>query len=142
MKLWGVERRIVRAIMEALLPAGGDEQFPLSALDTGAEEMFQEMLLYLPAMTGLGLRAALWLIELGGPLLGLKKRARFSRLSLEEGEQCLAALAKSKTYLVRQFVLLLKSVACLAWCGDPRVRTALGHHLPPKFVQRQSGARP
>ena len=138
MKITASERRWVTAIMEALIPPGGSERYSLSALDTGAVPLFEEMLIYLPAFTGLGLRAAILFTELAGPWLGLKKAARFSRLSAAEREACLASMYKKDTYLVRQIVLLLKSVACLAWCGDPRVRAALGHNLPPKFVKRGS----
>lgn len=137
MKLFAFERGWVTAQMEALIPRGGEPRYPWSALDTGAVEVFEEMVLYLPAITAIGLRLAVAGVELMGPRLGLKKRGRFSALSPEEREECLAALSKKDTYIVRQLVLLLKSVACLAWCGDPRVRKALGHDLPPKFVQRK-----
>lgn len=138
MKLSGMEKAYLEPIMEAIIPAGGGERYPLSALDTGAVDIFKEMLLYLPLITGLGLRVALAMIEFFGPLLGLGKAARFSGLGPDEREECLIRLSKKNNYLVRQLVLLVKSVACLAWCGDKRVRSALGHDLPPKFVKRDA----
>jgi len=136
MKLSGIEQSWVETIMEAVIPPGKDERYPLSALDTDAVEVFCEMLLYLPPITGLGLRLAVLMVEFTGPMIGLGKAARFSGLGLDEREACLSSLSKKDAYLVRQLVLLIKSVACLAWCGDRRVRSALGHDLPPKFVKR------
>jgi len=136
MKISRMEEGWVEAIMSALIPPGGDDRYPLSALDTGAVEIYREMLLYLPRLTGLGLRAAVVMIEFWGPWLGLGKVSRFSRLGPEEKEECLVRLSQKDAWLVRQLVLLLKSVACLAWCGDQRVRAALGHELPPRFVTR------
>ncbi|HUT52052.1 MAG TPA: hypothetical protein VM658_01540 [bacterium] len=142
MKLSGRERNWLRDILEALIPRGGDERYPESALDTGADKIFEEMVLYLPAATAIGLRASLFFIEFMGPLLGLRRRARFSRLAPSDREACLSALSKSDTYFTRQMVLLHKSVACLGWAADERVRTALGLNLPPRFVQRDTEARP
>ncbi len=141
MKLSGPERRWLRDILEALIPAG-DERWPESAMDAGADRIFEEMVLYLPAGTAAGLRASLFFIEFMGPLLGLRRRARFSGLSAADREACLAALSKSNTYFTRQMVLLHKSVACLGWAADERVRTAIGLNLPPRFVRRDAEARP
>jgi hypothetical protein len=138
MKLSGPERKWLENILDTLIPRGGDERFSESALDTGADRIFEEMILYLSAGTALGLRASLFFIEFMGPLLGLRRRARFSRLAAADREACLSALSKSDTYFTRQMVLLHKSVACLGWAADERVRTAIGLNLPPRFVKRDA----
>lgn len=138
MRIFAFERRWVSAQLEALIPAGGGERYPWSATDTGAEGVFEEMLLYLPWFTAFGLRAAVVFVEMLGPRLGLTRFGRFSRLSAADQEECLTRLSQKDNYLLRQIVLLLKSVALLAWCGDPRVREALGHHRPARFVERKA----
>jgi len=142
MKLFAFERRWFETLLDTLIPTGGDERFPLSALDTDAMELFEEMLLYVPATTGIGLRASIWMFELAGPLLGLKRPRRFSRLDAARREQCLAVLSKSDIYLVRQMVTLIKMMACFGWGADPRVREALGVEKPAKFVTRSAEVKP
>jgi len=139
MKLTRSEKKWMESILDTLVPEGGDDRFPVSAMDTGAMKIFDEMLLYLPATTALGLRAAVWFVEFAGPAFGGKGLKRFSGLSMEGREQCLAKVSKSNVYLVRQMVLLHKSVAIFGWGGDERVHEAIGLNLPPKFVERSAG---
>ena len=140
MRLTGIERKWLEAIMESLIPPGTVESISLSAADTKSAEILEEMLCYLPAFTGLGLRASIVFIEFMGPLFGLRRAARFSGLSAEQREQCLARMSKHDSYFVRQMVLLHKATACLGWGADGRVRDGLGYGLPPKFVDRNGEA--
>ena len=135
MRLFAFERRWLAGMLETIIPAGCSDRYPQSALDTGAPEIFDEMLLYLPAATALGLRGAVLGIELLGPLAGLRKPARFSRLGPAEREACLTALSRSRVYFLRQLVLLLKSVACFGFGGDRGVHDLIGINLPPKFIR-------
>ena len=140
MKITGIEKKWLEKILETLIPPGVEEAYPLSALDTDAAKIFEEMVLYLPAGTAAGLRASIFFIELMGPMLGLGRMARFSGLGQDDREACLSGLSKSDVYFVRQMPFLLKSVACMGWGGDERVREALGLNLPPRFVKRDQGA--
>jgi len=138
MKLTSYEKSRAGSIMDALLP-GGVEPFAFSATDTGALRVFEEMVEGLPFVTAFGLRAAVWLVELAGPAIVLKRPRLFSSLSSEEQEECMKVMASRDAYLVRNLVLLFKSAAGFAWGGDERVREALGMNEPPRFVDR-SGA--
>ena len=113
MKLTGIERRWLGNVMEALIPPGGEGVSPVSALEADAGKIFEEMLLYLPASTGAGLRASIYFMEFLAPFLGSRRAARFSSLGPKDREACLLALSKSDSYFSRQMVLLHKSVACL-----------------------------
>lgn len=143
MKLSKTETAWFRAIQDALVPPGKSERFPASANEAGAEGVFAEMLAYLPGTTAAGLRASVVFIEALGPFLGLGRAGRFSRLGAGEQEDCLAGLSKSDIYLVRQMVMLQKTVACFAWGADKRVRDAAGMNEPPRFTgpweDRQDG---
>ncbi len=139
MQLTSAEKTLIKNIMDALIPEGDEAgRFPWSAGRAGALETAEDMLYLLPFATGLSIRAAAWAIELMGPLLGLKRLRRFSGLDQSQREQCLAAMSSSRIFLARQMVLLMKSIACLAWGGDERVREALCMNQPPRFIQRQT----
>ncbi len=138
MKLFNFERRWLENIMDTVIPTGGDDRYPLGALDTDAVEIFEQMLLHLPAVTGLGLRASIAFVELLGPMASIKKPARFSRLDPPGREACLHGMTKSSVYLVRQMVLLHKMNACFGWGGDARVHEAIGLNQPPSFVKRET----
>ncbi|MFO8055722.1 MAG: hypothetical protein R6V10_00305 [bacterium] len=136
MGLFGAEEKWLRSELLALIPSEGD--IPLSANDTGAADIFRDMLEHLPALTGLSLHAAVVFVEFAGPLFGLKKTGRFSRLSEDQKIECLSALSSSRLYLARQMVMLLKMIACLGWGADPRVRRSLGYDRPPLYVKRDT----
>ncbi len=139
MKLSGMERKWAEKMLDAVIPRGGEGLAESSASDGGAAEILEEMVAYLPATTGLGLRGAIWFIEFVGPLFGARRLTRFSSLANEDGQKCLAGLSKSDVYFFRNMVLLVKSVACMGWGADDHVRESLGMHEPPKFVTREEG---
>lgn len=135
MYLSRVEKKWLSRMMEAMIPAGG-ELVGVSAKDAGGVEIFEDMVRLIPFTTAAGLRAAVIFIEFLGPVLGLGRPGRFSSLDRERGEKCLSAMSKSRAYLVRNMVFLVKTAACMAWGADERVREALGCNLEPRFVQR------
>lgn len=138
MRLLRAEERWLRSELLALIPSEGD--IPLSAEDAGAVDIFRDMLEHLPVITGMSLHAAVVFVEFAGPLFGLKKTGRFSRLVDDQKTACLSALSSSRLYLARQMVMLLKMIACLGWGADPRVRRSLGYDRPPRFVERDTEA--
>ncbi len=131
-----IERMLLAGIMDAIIPAGGEDGLARSAGETGAVEVYADMVRCLPLSTALGLRAAVFYIEYLGPFTGLRRPGRFSWLTPKEREECLAGMYKSPGYLTRQMVLLMKSAACMAWGADEDVRDGLGMNRPPRFVDR------
>ena len=136
MHLIEAERRWLENALDAVIPPDGDKGMKKSATQTGASEVYQDMVRLLPFTTAIGLRAAIYFIELMGPAFGLGRPVRFSSLSQGERTACLEGIYQSKVYLVRQMVVLVKSVACFAWGADDGVREDLGMGEPPKYVKR------
>lgn len=122
-------------MMDAVIPAGVENDFPQAASETGAVRVLDELVRYTPFFTALSLRAAVWGIELLGPLWTGRPH-RFSRLDPAGRGQVLGELSKSKIYFLRQMVLLLKMTACFGWAADPQVRRGIGVTDPPRFVVR------
>jgi hypothetical protein len=129
MKISKMEKRWLQEALAALIPAGRSSRFPLSALDTGALKLSEEMLDKSPLLAALGVRAAIWVAYLF-PLVALGKPRTLAGLSEEEKEVYLNRLYDHPIYLIRQTLLLLKSVACLSYLADDRVREALGLRRP------------
>jgi hypothetical protein len=77
----------------------------------------------------MGVRVALWCVVLA-PLVVLGTLRTFGRLDAGERRQVLEAFRTSRRYLVRELLVLLKSLACLAWCGLPPVQAAIGIERP------------
>ena len=129
MKLTGMEKRMLKASLAALIPAQAHPRFPLGALDTGALELAERMLASSPWLAATGVRASIW-VAYFFPLLVMGKPCTLSGLSPEEADDYLNRLYEHPIYLVRQTVLLLKSVACLSYLADDRVREAVGMMRP------------
>ena len=136
MKMWAFELGWTAKMMDTVIPPGVEEKFPQCASETGAVRVLEEMVQYTPFITAFGLRATIWLIELFGPLVFGGRLRRFSKLDPASREQTLDKMYKSKIYLVRQLVLLIKMTACFGWGAHPDVRKALGDEGEPKFVKR------
>jgi|GEM_PF-2594806 len=136
MKMRAFELEWAAKMVDAMIPPGVEEKIPKSASETGATEVLREMIFYTPALTALGLRATIWLIELLGPMIAARKFSRFSRLDPSSREKVLDAMYNSKSYFIRQMVLLIKMSSCFAWGADPEVMKALGVEDTPKFVKR------
>lgn len=129
MKISKMEKRWLQEALAALIPAQASVRFPLGALDTGSLALAEDMLDKSPFLAGLGVRAAIWVAYLF-PLVVLKKPRTLAGLSAEEKEVYLNRLYDHPIYLIRQTILLLKSVACLSYLADDRVREALGLMRP------------
>lgn len=78
----------------------------------------------LPSMRW-GFLAALWVAAWIAPALILKLPP-ITLLSPEDRERALEALGKSRIYLLRQILLLLKAVVSFCYGANPKVRQALG----------------
>jgi len=135
MKMQAFELEWTAKMMDAIIPPGVENDFPKSASDTGAVKVLEELVRYTPFFTALGLRAAIWFIEILGPLLSGRLR-RFSKLDPAGRVQVLAKMYQSKIYFIRQMVLLVKMTACFGWGVDPETRRGIGVTDPPRFVTR------
>ena len=117
-----------RAVIDTLLPSGAHPDLKLGAFDAGFDEFFTyfERTAVLPMR--LGFRGALFVAAWVSPLLILRLPP-LDRLEKEDREKALEALGASRIYVLRQMLLLLKSVVCFSYGAHPEVRKVLG--LPP-----------
>lgn len=112
-----------RAVLDALLPSGG----PLGPglLEAGFEEFYEDFERNAVPSLRRGFKAALWAALWISPLL-IRRLPPLTRLEPEAREQALEAMGRSRLYLLRQMLLLLKAVSCFCYGADSRVREALG----------------
>jgi hypothetical protein len=114
------ERGLRDALCDAILPGDAESGLPpLSELDL--EPFWGELRRAAPPLLGFGLRAIVWALTLL-PLLILRVPRTFGDLDAVERQRFLERAAQSSSFLVRQMVLTLKTVACLAYLHDPKVR--------------------
>lgn len=123
MILSGFERRWAEKIFDAIIPPGIPGLHG-GAVGTGASGRTVELLEQAPVSSMLGLRAAIWMVQLS-PLFGLHLTL-FSRMPADERERLIVRLLSSKNYLVRQAVLMLKLSICLSFGGDRKMHEAVG----------------
>lgn len=136
MKLSSAEKAWAEAALEAVIPPGGDVT-PLSANDTNAVVVLEDMVRWMSPINALGLRAAVFFFEFCGATCGGRGLfKRFSRLPLADREAAMIRLSHSGFFFFRQMALLMKTVACFGFGADGRVRAALGMDRPVKFVKR------
>jgi len=135
MKMHAFELDWTAKMMDAVIPPGVEQSIAKAASETTAVKIMEEMIKYTPFVTGFSLRAAIWFVEILGPIYTGKLR-RFSKLEPAAREQVLRDIYKSKIYFVRQMVLLVKMTACFGWGADPEIRKGIGVTDPPKFVKR------
>jgi hypothetical protein len=117
MRLLRTERALVTRLFDGILPSGVSARLPLGAGEAGVVSFFEDHLGYLPRRTRVGLRAAVDL--LGAASLVHPRGVR----------RALETLAGSRLYAVRELVTLLKSVVCMGYFSDARVRRELGLDL-------------
>lgn len=104
-----------RAVVDALLPGLGPD-FEAFLADFHANG---------PLPMRLAWRGALEVGAWVAPLL-IGKVGPISRLSPDDAAKALEALARSPVYLLRQQMLLLKSVIALHYGARPEIRAELG----------------
>ena len=74
-----------------------------------------------PPLLRLGLRASVWLLTLGPPVL-IGRWRPFHRLPAADQDRLLVRLLDHPAYLARQLALVLKLVASFAWFQDEGTR--------------------
>jgi hypothetical protein len=144
LRMTRVERRWLVRVFEVLLPRGADPRIPVGAADVPMGRFVDDLL----AASGLefvaGLRLCLWMVMLA-PLVVLKRARTFLGLGPADQAAVLERLRTSDLYVVREAPMLLKTIACLGFCGLPPVQGALGLHpidtSPPSWAAKD-GPRP
>ena len=115
-----------RVVFETLLPADADPRLPLGVRDTGLDAFYDAFVRDATPFIRTALRAAILAATWIAPAL-IRRRPPLGRLSLDERERALEAMAASSNVLLRQLVVLLKLVAALCYGADARVREAIGY---------------
>jgi hypothetical protein len=112
-----------RAVLDALLPPGGD--LP-GLFETGFDEFEAHFSRTAPLPMRLGWRAALFAARWASPAL-IGRLPPLDRLDPAAREAALEAMGKSRVYLLRQLFLLLKAVSSFGYGLDARVRARIGY---------------
>ncbi len=115
-RLWPFERAWAEALFSAVLPMDP----PFSAID---RTHFWRCLEEAPADTfGVGLRGMVHALTFM-PLT--RGQGPFFTLDEEEQERFLDSIAKDERYVVRQMIVTMKTLACMAYYDDPTVRARI-----------------
>jgi hypothetical protein len=124
MQFRSFERRWLLAVLAAILPAGAHPRLSLGARDLPLGRFVDDLLLRAPLLAVIGLRASLWVVTLA-PLARGRLRL-FPALAPDEQIALLDALSRSPVHLLREVPVLLKTLACLGYCGMPEVQRQVG----------------
>jgi hypothetical protein len=137
------ERRWLVRVFELLLPRGADDRMPFGAADVPMGRFVDDLLREASLEFVAGLRICLWMVMLA-PMVVLKRMRSFLAISLAEQATVLERLRTSDVYLVREAPMLLKTIACLGFCGLAPVQAALGIHpidaSPPSWAAKEGRA--
>jgi hypothetical protein len=137
MRFFAFERRWMLAVLDAILPSGAHPRLVLGARDVPMQRFVDDLLLRAPALAAIGLRASLWVVTLA-PLARGRPRL-FGSLAAEERVALLEALGRSQIHLLREVPVLLKTLACLGYCGVPEVQRQVGiapaPSAPPRWTR-------
>lgn len=122
------EIRARDALFAAMIPGDRDAGLPpLASLDLSS--FWASLDRSAPPLLRLGLRATVIALAIL-PLVILRAPRTFLALDDAERDRFLELAAKSPSYLVRQMVLTVKALACMAYTRDPAVRAALSREAP------------
>jgi hypothetical protein len=134
MKLTRVETAWVEAEMQAIFPGSSDEGLTgIGAMDVRG--FITQTMRYMPPQAALGFRVAVWVVALA-PLLLLGRLATIAGLALPDREKVIGRLVASKSYAIRSFVLILKTLGALLYAGDDGVRARMTTPAAPASAPR------
>jgi hypothetical protein len=133
------ERRWLLRVFEALLPRGADPRIPFGAADVPMGRFVDDLLAESPLEFIAGLRLCLWMLMLA-PLVVLRRPRSFLGVGPIEQAAVLERLRTSDVYVVREAPMLLKTIACLGFCGVPAIQGSIGIHpidtSPPSWAAK------
>jgi hypothetical protein len=123
------ERRWLGTVITAMippLPAGeGRPAVPATEL-VMLQQGLGRVLRGMPWIQQVALRAALWLVMIGGPWSIGRPLRTFAGLAADDRDRVLVRLGSSDAFLIREMVVLLKLAAGFVREQDPAFRAALG----------------
>lgn len=119
--LTDIERKWGAQVYESIFPRSADAKYAERTRAANPEADLDEMLQNVPAMTALGIRAAIWMHGLA-PLVLHKKLATFDALTEEQRFDIVDRLARSPTYIIRQSAFLLKTSGALSLARTSHLR--------------------
>jgi hypothetical protein len=123
MRLTGFENAWAGAALGAMFPGSGDAGLHgIGAMDVAG--FLRAMMRRLPLRAALGLRAAVWIAALA-PLFELGRVTTITRLKASDRERLVVRLVKSRLYVVRSLIMVLKTFGALLYAGDASVRARL-----------------
>lgn len=141
MRLFAFERRALLVVFDAILPPLAHPKLPYGARDIPIAHFFDDAERDAPFDFMLGLRASLWVIWLC-PLFAIGRFRTFGGLGGDERLQVLRWLQSRPAYFLREMPNIAKTVACLAYCGLPRIQAAIGiervDETPPAWAKGAS----
>lgn len=130
--LTGFERRVLRAVCDAVVPPGG--VIEKGALDLGVHEEIEAWLAGFTPMSRNSVRAMLAGFELT-PLLSKRPR-RFSRLTAGERAAWVDASATTANRARRESCAALQTIVQLAYASHPAVAAEIGYDGSPLLAMR------
>jgi hypothetical protein len=116
-----IERRWGALALEAIFPRSADARYAERTAEADPDRDLDELLRAAPAMTALGIRAAIVMYGLA-PLVLLRRLATFDALTEDERIELAARLSRSPVYLVRQMSMLLKTSGALSLARTSHLR--------------------
>lgn len=119
------EKRCALSIFDAIFPANAHPVLKWGAKDVGVMPFLDDYLRYLPPLIRRNFRLILFVVT-WFPFFFVGRPMPVHWLSPATRERYLGKLARSRIYIFRQAILLLKSTAGFAYFRDQRVRAALG----------------
>jgi hypothetical protein len=126
-----------RAVLDTLLPSHANPVLPLGIFDAGFDAFWADVeQTALPAWRW-GFRAAVFTAVWVAPLL-IRRRPPLTRLDRPARERALAAMGASRFPLIRQMLVLLKTIAGFCYGAGPRVRAAIGYPRQPEHTRREA----
>ncbi len=131
------EMRWARAAFGAMFPAGASERIPLGICDMDLEGYLTDLRSRISFRAAFAIRATIWLIALA-PVFFLAKPHTIASIDAASREKVLALMLGSPSYLVRQLVVLLKTVGSVLYAGHPAVRAGILMGVP---VPQESGTQ-
>jgi hypothetical protein len=133
------ERRWLLRVFETIFPSGVVPQLSRGAAGVPTGRFVDDFAAHAPLLALVGLRAGLWMLMLA-PLFILRRCRSFLGLTGVERVLVLDRMRRSNRYLVREAAMLLKTVACLGFCGLAAVQEPLGIHptdeTPPIWARK------
>jgi len=125
-----------RIVLDTLLPSRAHPTLNYGVFDAGFNEFWAEFeRTALPSLRW-GLSTAVFAATWIAPLL----IHRLPPLTLHDRptrERALAAMGASRSYILRQLFVVLKTTVCFCYGADPNVRDAIGYPLQHDDPRRQ-----